>query len=120
MSRREWRLFIADMREAIDKISLYIAAMSFEQFSSDSRTVDAVVRNLEVIGEAARHLPAAIKDQHPEIDWMAINGLRNRIVHEYFGLSLSILWAIAQNDLPELASQLAGWEKSDLSPGEPS
>jgi len=110
MSRRDWRLFVADMREAIDKANFYVDSMSFEAFAADSRTVDAVVRNLEVIGEAARYIPASIKAQHPEIDWTAINGLRNRIVHEYFGLSLSILWTIAQNDLPKLGSQLSALE----------
>jgi uncharacterized protein with HEPN domain len=81
--------------------------MSFTDFQSDTRTVDAVVHNLLVIGEAARCLPASIKENHPDIDWIAINGLRNRIAHEYFGLSLSVLWEIVQTDLPHLEKQLA-------------
>ena len=107
MSRRDGSLFVADMQEAIEKISLYVEGMSFADFQADSRTVDAVVHNLLVIGEAARCLPSALKEQHPEMDWIAINGLRNRIAHEYFGLSLSVIWEIAQNDLPILRQQLS-------------
>mgnify|MGYP003344649218 CR=1 FL=1 len=83
------------------------------RLQADSRTVDAVVHNLLVIGEAARCLPAAIKEQREDIDWIAINGLRNRIAHEYFGLSLSVIWSIVQNDLPLLARQLASWRDTD-------
>jgi len=109
MSRRDWALFVADMQEAIEKIASYVDAMTFTDFQSDTRTVDAVVHNLLVIGEAARCLPASIKENHPDIDWIAINGLRNRIAHEYFGLSLSVIWEIVQTDLPHLEKQLAAW-----------
>jgi uncharacterized protein with HEPN domain len=71
--------------------------------------VDAVVRNLEIIGEASSIIPDDIKRLKPEIDWAAIRGLRNRIVHKYFGLSLSVIWAIVQIDLPVLAQQLSDW-----------
>ena len=109
MSRREWRLFVADMLEASGKISGYVSGMGFEDFCADTRTVDAVVRNLEIIGEASRGIPDDKKLLKPEIDWAAIRGLRNRIVHEYFGLSLSVIWAIVQTDLPVLAQQLSSW-----------
>ena len=94
MSRRDWWLFVSDMQEAIEKIAVYVDAMTFADFQTDTRPLDAVVHNLLVIGEAARCLPASFKEQHPEIDWIAINGLRNRIAHEYFGLSLSVIWEI--------------------------
>ena len=109
MSRREWRLFVADMLEASGKISGYVSGMSFEDFCADTRTVDAVVRNLEIIGEASRGIPDDKQLLKPEIDWVAIRGLRNRIVHEYFGLSLSVIWTIVQTDLPVLAQQLSSW-----------
>jgi len=114
MSRREWSLFVADMQEAIEKIASYVDAMTFTDFQSDTRTVDAVVHNLLVIGEAARCLPASIKENHPDIDWIAINGLRNRIAHEYFGLSLSVIWEIVQTDLPRLQQQLSAWSVADV------
>jgi len=114
MSRRDWSLFVADMQEAIEKIASYVDAMTFTDFRSDTRTVDAVVHNLLVIGEAARCLPASIKENHPDIDWIAINGLRNRIAHEYFGLSLSVIWEIVQTDLPRLQQQLSAWSVADV------
>ena len=114
MSRRDWSLFVADMQEAIEKIASYVDAMTFTDFQSDTRTVDAVVHNLLVIGEAARCLPASIKENHPDIDWIAINGLRNRIAHEYFGFSLSVIWEIAQTDLPRLQQQLSAWSVADV------
>jgi uncharacterized protein with HEPN domain len=114
MSRRDWSLFVADMQEAIEKIASYVDAMTFTDFQSDTRTVDAVVHNLLVIGEAARCLPASIKENHPDIDWIAINGLRNRIAHEYFGLSLSVIWEIVQTDLPRLQQQLSTWSVADV------
>jgi uncharacterized protein with HEPN domain len=114
MSRRDWSLFVADMQEAIEKIASYVDAMTFTDFQSDTRTVDAVVHNLLVIGEAARCLPASIKENHPDIDWIAINGLCNRIAHEYFGLSLSVIWEIVQTDLPRLQQQLSAWSVADV------
>ena len=109
MSPRDWSLFVADMREACDKFSGYVNDMNFEESVADTRTVDAVVRNLEIIGEASSNIPDDIKRLKPEIDWAAIRGLRNRIVHKYFGLSLSVIWAIVQIDLPVLAQQLSDW-----------
>lgn len=109
MSRRDWTLFVADMQEACDKIAAYTSGMDFEAFGADPRTVDAVVRNLEIIGEASNGIPAENKLLQPDIDWAAIKGLRNRIVHEYFGLSLAVIWAIVLTDLPVLARQLSNW-----------
>ncbi len=111
MSRRDWTLFVADMQEACAKIAAYTSGMDFEAFSADTRTVDAVVRNLEIIGEAANGIPEDQKLLRPDIDWRAIRGLRNRIVHEYFGLSLAVIWAIIQMDLPELATRLREWPR---------
>ncbi|MCP9841973.1 DUF86 domain-containing protein [Synechococcus sp. J7-Johnson] len=83
--------------------------MPRRDFCADTRTVDAVVRNLEIIGEASASIPDDQKLLRPEIDWRAIKGLRNRIVHEYFGLSLSVIWAVVQQDLPSSAQQLREW-----------
>lgn len=80
--------------------------MSREQFLADEKTVDAVARNLEIIGEAVRWLPDDLKRRHHEIPWDQIAGLRNRIVHDYFGLDLEIIWQVLQTSLPELGQQL--------------
>lgn len=93
------------MQEACDKIAAYTSGMDFKAFCADPGTVDAVVRNLEIIGEMSNGIPEDQKLQRPDIDWRAIPELRNRIVHEYFGLSLLVIWAVVQQDLPTLAQQ---------------
>jgi uncharacterized protein with HEPN domain len=76
--------------------------MSKDGFAEDDRTIDAVVRNLEIIGEAARQIPQAFKEENTDIPWGQIVGLRNRIVHDYFGLDLELIWYIITSDLPQL------------------
>lgn len=102
MSKRNWQLLIQDIIESGNKILLYTSDMSFEEFVSDSRTVDAVIRNFEIIGEAANRLPEDFRDAHPEIDWHRIRGFRNRIVHDYVGIDYSIVWQIKISFLPDM------------------
>jgi uncharacterized protein with HEPN domain len=91
---------------SMEKISLYIDAMNKDAFVKDARTVDAVVRNLEIIGEAASRIPEVFKFSHPEISWRRVVGLRNRVIHEYFGVDLEIVWSVVSNDLPPLKSEV--------------
>ena len=91
MSKRQWRLFVEDIIESIDLIESYVEGMDFRKFSDDRKAIDAVVRNFEIIGEAARNIPDEIKEKYEDIDWRGMIGLRNRIVHEYFGLYRSII-----------------------------
>jgi uncharacterized protein with HEPN domain len=100
MSKRSPKLLAEDIWESIEKIERYTEGMTQDNFQSDEKTTDAVVRNLEIIGEAASRLPKDFTDQHSEVEWVKIIGLRNRIVHEYFGVDLQIIWQIIQNDLP--------------------
>ena len=106
MSERGVALYIADILEAIKKIELYTAGMSSDAFQRDSKTIDAVVRNVEVIGEAVNHLPADLKSRHPNIPWRLIAGARNKAIHEYFGIDVSILWQTIQEDIPMLKKQI--------------
>ena len=99
MSRRPMDFLIEDIWEAIRKIRRYIEGMTDEEFKKDEKTADAVVRNLEIIGEATNRLPDDFKVQHPDIEWAQIVGLRHRIVHGYFGVDLDIVWHIIQRDL---------------------
>ncbi len=85
MSKRPVDLLLDDICEAIDRIEQYISGMSLDVFSKDRKSVDAVVRNLEIIGEASNRLPADFKNSHSQIEWHKVVGLRHRIVHEYFG-----------------------------------
>ncbi len=106
MSKRPVNLLLNDIRQAIDRIEQYIKNMSFDAFSDDQKSVDAVVRNLEIIGEAASRLPDEFKEKYSEIEWYKVVGLRHRIVHEYFGIDLEIIWQILQKDLPELRQKI--------------
>ena len=81
--------------------------MSYEDFANDSKTVDTVVRNFEIIGEAANKIPEDFKELSPSIDWHRIRGFRNRIVHDYFGIDLTIVWNIKEIILPSLIAELS-------------
>ena len=107
MSKRSARLLIDDILEAINKISSYTAGMQHDDFVSSGMAADAVVRNLEIIGEAASRLPDTFTTKHPEIEWRKIIGLRHRIVHDYFGVDLDIIWTIISQDLPNLKARIA-------------
>ncbi len=103
---RDYKAYIEDIFLAAKKINKYIFGLSFQTFSADEKTIDAVVRNLEVIGEAVRNIPADIRDRYSEIEWHRIAGLRNILIHEYFAISLKIIWDIATNKLPILEQQI--------------
>ena len=107
MSKRPVNLLLDDICQSMDKIDQYTTGTLFDTFSEDQKSVDAVVRNLEIIGEAANRLPTNFKEKHPEIDWHKIVGLRHRIVHEYFGIDIQIIWQILRKDLPELRKALS-------------
>ena len=106
MPKRDPDLLVEDMLEALRKIERYTAGIDHSTFLQDDKTIDAVVRNLEVLGEASRQVPDAFTARHPEVPWRKITGLRNRIVHDYFGLDLEIIWQIIWQDLPPLKAQL--------------
>ncbi|MDQ1240369.1 MAG: hypothetical protein QG577_2555 [Thermodesulfobacteriota bacterium] len=99
---RDFRLYLDDILEAINQIQTYIAGFDELAFAADRKTQDAVIRNLEIIGEAARNLPATVQEKAQEIEWRKIKGLRNVLIHEYFGINLPILWDVVQNKLGPL------------------
>ncbi|HNS19991.1 MAG TPA: DUF86 domain-containing protein [Sedimentisphaerales bacterium] len=99
-------MLLNDILEAIEKTSRYVGGMSFDSFIHDEKTVDAVVRNIEIIGEAANRLPDEFKESHSDIEWYKVVGLRNRVVHEYFGIDLDIIWQILHRDLPGLQAHI--------------
>jgi|SRR5437667_2716340 len=107
MSKRKPSLLLDDIRTSISKIERYIASLDEASFLADEKTIDAVVRNLEIIAEAVKQLPAEFKVQHSAIPWPQIAGLRNRIVHDYAGIDLKLVWNILQTAIPKLAVQIA-------------
>ena len=106
MSKRPAHLLIEDIWDAMTRIEQYTAGLAQAQFLTDRRTSDAVVRNLEIIGEAANRLPIDVRQQHPQIEWQKIVGLRHRIVHDYFGIDLEMVWEILRHDLPAFKTKL--------------
>ena len=106
MSNRQPHLLLEDILESGRKILDYTKEMSFEAFIGDSKTIDAVIRNFEIIGEAANRLPETFKDANPQIDWHRIRGFRNRIVHDYFGIDFEIVWQIKESFLPQILSDI--------------
>jgi len=101
MKDRPHLLFLEDILISIEKIEDYIRGMSFEDFQNDTKTVDAVLRNLEIIGEASKSIPSEIREGNPDIPWGRMTGLRNIVSHEYFGIDLSIIWQIITVNLQE-------------------
>jgi len=99
---RDYRLYLEDMLDAINKITGYSQGMNLEKLHENPLIVDAVLYNLQIIGEAAKHLPEDLRSRYPTIEWRKIFGLRDLIAHEYFGVSLEIIWDILQNKLPDL------------------
>lgn len=100
-SERDPVLYLADMVLSMERVNEYITGLDFQHFKRDYKTVDAVIRNFEIIGEATKNLPKDIKDNYPEIPWEEMYRLRNRISHEYFGIDHEIIWDIATRHLPK-------------------
>jgi len=99
---RDYKVGLEDILEATRKIRSYTLGFTLQAFKQDSKTFDAVVRNLEIIGEAAKNLPDTVRSKHPEIDWKRIGGLRDILIHEYFGVDAEIIWDIVENKLSAL------------------
>ena len=108
MSERGQQEYLADMREAIVRIQTYTSGLTYGQFLADHKTQDAVIRNIEILGEAAKHVPATLTRAYPEIEWKSIAGMRDKLVHDYFGVNLDILWDVLTTKLPVLLKQVDG------------
>ena len=106
MSKRGDAEYLADIREAIQRIENYTTGLTYEQFLADGKTQDAVIRNVEILGEAAKRLSAGLIAAHPVVEWKGIAGMRDKLVHEYFGVNLDILWDVLTTKLPPLRAQI--------------
>jgi uncharacterized protein with HEPN domain len=117
-SGREWHLFLADMREFCRRIADYIEGRSQEDLFAEQMRLDAVLRNLELLGEAAKRIPPDIQQRHPEIPWRRVAGLRDVLAHAYFGLDEATLWQTVSESVPALDHQLAELEQTTALPAE--
>ena len=100
--RRTYKLYLNDILEAIERIEKYTEGLNFEDFSENTLIVDAVVRNFEIIGEAAKQVPVEIKKKQDQIPWKEMAGMRDKLSHNYSGVDIEIVWRTAKKRLPEL------------------
>ena len=106
MSDRDYSIFLKDVLSSISKVERYTVKKTFAEFKKDELLVDGVIRNLEIIGEAAKNIPEKIRKIHPQVEWRKISGLRDILVHEYFGIDYGLLWEIIKNKLPALKKEI--------------
>jgi uncharacterized protein with HEPN domain len=106
MSKRSWLSFLADIHVCSIKILDYTKDMTREDFFADSKTFDAVVRNLQIIGEAAKKIPPDTRRQYKTVEWKKIAGLRDIVIHDYFGINEDIIWDVIKSRMPVLAQEI--------------
>ena len=102
----EWRDYLADIIESAFEVETFIAGMSYDDFFRDKKTINAVIRSLEVMGEAAKRVPEEIRVNYPEIPWKRMAGMRDKLIHEYAGVDLETVWDVATEELPALKPML--------------
>lgn len=106
MKKNEYLDYLQDILDEISNIEEFVRGMSYKDFSSDKKTVNAVIRSLEVIGEASRKVPRAIKAKYKELPWKEMAGMRDKLIHEYFGVDLEIVWVVATEEAPPLKDSI--------------
>ncbi len=99
MKKRIYLDYVQDILDSIRDIEIFVKGMRFEEFKNDRKTVNAVVRSIEVIGEASKKIPSATRLKHPDVPWKKMAGMRDKLIHEYFGIDLEILWKVAKEDI---------------------
>ena len=106
MSSRSDQDLLSDIQEAAQRIAIYTAGMTYDTFLGDTKTQDAVIRNLEIIGEATKNLSGELRTEYPDLPWKGMAGVRDRLIHDYFGVNLDIVWQIITAELSEVVAEV--------------
>ena len=114
MVERDYRDYLQDIIDSINDIGNFIEGMAFDDFKEDRKTVNAVIRSIEVIGEATKKIPGPVRDKYPSIPWKNMAGMRDKMIHEYFGVDLEILWKTATEDVPPIKSSIKDIRKKAI------
>lgn len=104
---RDYTIFLEDIIESAELIKKYAKGYTKKRFSSDEKNKDAVIRRFEVIGEAVKHLPNSFRKKHKEVDWKKISGMRDVLIHEYFGVNIDKVWKTIKKDIPDLENKIS-------------
>jgi uncharacterized protein with HEPN domain len=99
---RDIQIYIEDILDAIDSIETYTKELKYGDFVSDKKTIDAVIRNFEIIGEATKQIPLAVRNEYPNVPWKEMAGMRDKLIHGYFGVQLEVVWKTIKDRLPSV------------------
>lgn len=103
---QDFDIYLEDILEAIERIQAYVQDVTREDFETDRMRIDAVIRNLEVIGEAVKQVPDSVREKYPSVEWRKIAGLRDILIHKYFDVNLDIVWGVVKSNIPILKAEI--------------
>lgn len=106
MKRRDYRDYLQDILDAVDDVEVFVGDMSFEEFKKDRKTLNAVVRSIEIIGEASKKLPDSLKAKYKELPWKEMGGMRDKLIHAYFGMDTETIWKTIKENIPSLKKSI--------------
>ena len=104
--KRDYQLFIKDIVAAMDSIKSFVGEMTLDELKADEKTSSAVIRKFEIIGEAAKHIPLKIRDKYKDVRWKSMAGMRDRLIHAYFGIDYNLVWSAMKTEIPNLKPKL--------------